>query len=145
MLMQETRNQLVVYRTAHPGVIHFIGGGGEAKLLIGPAQSERHPDISIYLSPPPDVQDVWSVWVPAIVIEIVSKSSSKRDYDVKPAEYLKFGVDEYWVIDPIKQQMTAFLRWRGQWKNKVVKPSQKYSTPILPEFSLDLKRVLAAK
>jgi hypothetical protein len=68
-----------------------------------------------------------------------------QDYEVKPAEYLEFGVDEYWVIDPIKQQMTAFLRWRGQWKNKVVKPSQKYSTPILPEFFLDLNRVLAAK
>jgi hypothetical protein len=56
MLMQETRNQLVVYRIAHPGAIDFVGGGGEAKMLIGPAQSERHPDISIYLSPPPAVE-----------------------------------------------------------------------------------------
>jgi Uma2 family endonuclease len=143
--LQEIREQLSVYKIAHSSVIDYIGGGSEAKMLIGPAESERHPDLSIYLSSPPEVDDVWSVWVPAIVIEIVSKSSIKRDYEVKPSEYLEFGVDEYWIIDSIKQQMTALSRWRGQWKEKTLKPSQKYSTPILPGFSLDLKRVLAAK
>jgi hypothetical protein len=39
--------------------------------------------------------------------------------------------------------MTAKVRWRGQWKDKPVKPTQKHTTPLLPGFSLDLKRVLA--
>jgi Uma2 family endonuclease len=143
--VQGTRDQLVSYRLAHPDIIYLIGGGSEAKMLIGPAQSERHPDISVYLSPPPAVQDVWSIWVPAIVVEVVSKSSIKRDYEVKPSEYLEFGVDEYWIIDSMKQQMTALQRWRGQWREKIVKPAQKYSTPNLPGFSLDLKRVLSTK
>jgi len=143
--VQETRDQLASFRLTHRDVIYLVGGGGEAKMLIGAAQSERHPDISVYLSPPPAVEDVWSIWVPAIVVEVVSKSSIKRDYEDKPSEYLEFGVDEYWIIDSIKQQMTAMQRWRGQWREKIVKPAQKYSTPNLPGFSLDLKRVLAAK
>jgi Uma2 family endonuclease len=90
------------------------------------------------------LDDVWSIWVPAIVIEVLSKSSAKRDYDDKPPEYLTFGVDEYWIVDAFKQQMTAKLRWRGQWKDKLLKPTQKHSTRLLPGFSLDLKRVLQA-
>src|SRR5947209_8064421 len=45
------RNQLGTYDDTNPGIIHFLGGGGEAKMLIGPAESERHPELSIYLSP----------------------------------------------------------------------------------------------
>jgi len=54
------------------------------------------------------------------------------------------GIDEYWIIDTAKNQMNVQIRWRGQWKKKVVKPAQKYSTHHLPEFSLDLKKVFAA-
>jgi hypothetical protein len=35
-------------------------------------------------------------------------------------------------------------RWRGQWQSKTYKASQKFITPLLPGFLLDLKRVLAA-
>jgi Uma2 family endonuclease len=138
------RNQLVLYQEANPGVIHSITGSFDSKVLIASAQSERHPDLSVYLSPPPDVEDVWSLWIPEIVIEVVSPSSSRRDYHDKPGEYLEFGIDEYWIIDAQKQQMTAMTRWRGQWKPKILKPSQKYTTRQMPGFTLDLSRVISA-
>ena len=142
--VQEIREQLTRYRFEHPDTIMVIAAGNEAKILLASDQSERHPDLLVYLSSPPDVKDVWSIWVPAIVVEIVSESSIKRDYEDKPPEYLGFGIDEYWIVDAMKQQMTALTRWRGQWKEKIVKPSQKYATSHLPGFSLDLKRVFAA-
>jgi Uma2 family endonuclease len=142
--LQEIRDQLVAYRIENPDRIYLIGGGAEAKLLIRSFESERHPDLSVYLTPPPEVSDVWSLWVPTIVIEIVSGRSGKRDYEDKPPEYLDFGVAEYWVIDAEKGQMTVLTRWGGQWKKKMVKPPQKYATHHLPGFTLDLKRVLAA-
>jgi Uma2 family endonuclease len=113
-------------------------------MLIGADQTERHPDISVYLSPMPEGDDIWSIWVPAIAIEIVSESSAKRDYDEKPDEYLAFGVMEYWIVDGFKNQLTVLSRYRGTWREKIVKPSQKYTTRYLPGFSLDLKRVLSA-
>jgi hypothetical protein len=143
--LQALRNQLIVYQEAHPEIVHSITGSNESKVLLAEDQSERHPDLSVYLAPPPEVDDVWSLWVPAIVIEVVSKSSLKRDYEDKPPEYLSFGVDEYWIVDSLKQQLTVMRRWRGQWKPTVVKPAQaKYTTPLLPGFALDLKRIFAA-
>ena len=138
------RSQFVRYEDTHPDVIDFIGGSGEAKVLLSPDQSERHPDLCIYLSVQPPVKDVWAVWVPEIVIEVVSARSIKRDYEDKPAEYLGFGIREYWIVDSMKQQMTAMVRRAGRWKTQILKPPQKYSTYLLPGFSLNLKRVLAA-
>jgi Uma2 family endonuclease len=142
--VQVVRNALVVYQDSSPGRIHSVAGSNESKILLAGDQSERHPDVSVYLSPPPAGPDVWSRWIPAIVVEVVSKRSTKRDYQDKPAEYLSFGIDEYWIVDSSRNQMTAMTRWRGQWKEKILKPTQKYSTPLLPGFSLDLKRVLSA-
>jgi Uma2 family endonuclease len=143
--VQDVRDQLVVYRLASRDVIHTVAGSNECKILLQDEQSERHPDVSVYLTPPPDVKDVWSVWVPAIVVEVVSERSGPRDYEEKPPEYLKFGVTEYWIVDAARRRMTALTRWRGGWRTKVVKPGQKYVTPLLPKFALDLKRVIGTK
>jgi len=142
--VQELRKQFFRYDEQHPDVVHSIASSNECKLLIASIRSERHPDLSIYLGPPPEV-DVWSLWVPQIVIEVVSQRSARRDYDDKPAEYLEFGVDEYWIVDASKDQMTVLTRWRGLWKKKIVKPAQpKHTTHHLPGFALDLRKVLAA-
>jgi Uma2 family endonuclease len=138
----DIRDQFIVYKTANPGIIHAVGDTGGTKILIESEQSERHPDIAVYTSPMPDVDEIWSIWVPAIAVEIVSESSIKRDYDEKPSEYLAFGIQEYWIVDGFKKQMTVLSRFRGQWKEKIVKPPQKYASRLLPGFSLDLKRAL---
>jgi Uma2 family endonuclease len=145
--VQELRDQLTAHRLANPGSIRYIGGGSEAKMLIAAVESERHPDLSVYTTPPPagvTGAEVWAVWVPTIVIEFVSARSGKRDYEEKPDEYLISGVGEYWVVDCPERRFTAMTRYRGQWRPKVLKPSQKYVTNLLPGLSLDLKRVFAA-
>ena len=142
--VQEARDQLAVYRLANRGVIDLVATGSEAKLLIAPTESERHPDLLIYCHPAPELEHPWSLWVPEIVIEVVSESSRKRDYEVKPEEYLQLGIDEYWIIDAMKKQMTVLQRWRGQWKPQLVRPPKKYATRFLPGFAPDLGRVIAA-
>jgi Uma2 family endonuclease len=143
-VVQEIRNQLVKYQIERPDVIHYLALSNDAKLLVNSTQSERHPDLFVYCSPAPDVEDPWSIWTPEIVIEVVSKSSRTRDYDEKPPDYLEVGVDEYWIVDAPKNLMTVLSRWRGQWKPTTVRPPKRYSTRWLPGFQLDVKRVIAA-
>lgn len=135
--------QLIMWKleNSHRGSIAFRG---ECKVAIEPFQSERKPDICVYLRTAPHLADAWSYWVPEIIVEIVSPQSTHRDYVLVPEEYRRFGALEYWIVDPLKKRMTVNTRWRGMWKPNVIKASQKYTTPLLPGFSLDLKKVFAA-
>ena len=136
--------QLYLYQAAHPEIIRVIGGGGDMKILAEGFESERHPDIFVYKTEAPDSEDIWSVWVPEIVIEVVSPSSEKRDYEEKPPEYLAFGVSEYWIFDEPKQQVTVLQRFGGRWKPRVLNPTQTITTHLLPGFELNIQAVFAA-
>jgi Uma2 family endonuclease len=122
-----------------------MAAGSDCKLLIAALESERHPDLAIYKTTRPrGVEDYWAVWVPEIVVEIVSPSSSRRDYDEKPEEYLRFGVREYWIVDADREVFTV-LRRRGQrWIESTYGPADVYRTRLLPGFEFRCDLVFAA-
>jgi Uma2 family endonuclease len=139
------RRQLFSYDLAHPNVIYGVGGGGECKILLATeeGESERHPDVAVYKTPPPD-DDVWATWIPDLVMEIVSPGSEDRDYVEKRAEYLRFGVREYWIIDSTRGEVLVLRRRGGQWTERVVRPPQTCTTRLLPGFELDCAAVFEA-
>jgi Uma2 family endonuclease len=51
---------------------------------------------------------------PDIAVEIVSPSSRQYDLVEKNVNYGRFGVREYWLIDPIARQATFFTQAEGQ-------------------------------
>ena len=85
----------------HPGRIEMIGGGGESRFVIPITESDRHPDIAVYTTiPPSNDSHAWWDWPPELAVEVVSPESRTRDHEIKPPEYLAYGVGEYWVLDP---------------------------------------------
>jgi Uma2 family endonuclease len=138
------RRQFYAYEAANPGRIHSIASGGECKILISAADSERHPDLAIYKSPPDAEEDLWANWVPEIAIEVVSPGSEHRDYVEKREEYFQFGVREYWIIDAARQEMLVLRRSGGRWVERIVGAEEKYKSRLLPGFEFDLKLVLEA-
>ena len=95
---------------------------------------------------PTDVaeNEIWAVWIPEIVIEVVSPSSVHRDYEEKPEEYLQFGVREYWIVDGEKRQMLVLRRSGGKWAERTVRPPALYKTHLLPDFEFECEQVFAA-
>jgi Uma2 family endonuclease len=138
------RIQLAVYQAAEPEEIYLVASSMDAKLLSGEYESERHPDMSIYLDSPPRVADYWWKWIPAIVVEFVSRSSRKRDYQEKPEEYLSMGVKEYWIIDVDQGKITILQRSRGKWKETVLGRDNTYQTKLLPGFELNCRPIFEA-
>jgi Uma2 family endonuclease len=140
------RRQFHAYDLANPGRIHTIAGGNECKLVIQGFESERHPDLAIYKTLPPegDDADVWSQWIPEIVVEIVSASPRDRDYNQKPEEYFRFGVREYWIVDAVEGEMKVLRRSRGRWAERTIKPPQVYQTPLLPGLELSIEAAFKA-
>ena len=56
--------------------------------LVDALDSERHPDLAVYLTPPPEQEDrnFWRRWVPDIVIEVVRRQCTIRRYQEKPVQ-----------------------------------------------------------
>jgi Uma2 family endonuclease len=53
--------------------------------------------------------------IPDLVVEIVSRSSRTLDYGDKKQLYARYGVPEYWLIDPYRQMVEFFQNDSGQW------------------------------
>jgi Uma2 family endonuclease len=123
-----------------------VMGSMECKLLIPALASERHPDVAIYLGPPPKIEgkDFWSKWIPEIVVEIVSPSSQKRDYEEKPQEYLRMGVREYWIVDARKRALVVMRRVRNRWVESVIEPPALYRTRLIPGLEISCGAVFEA-
>ncbi len=51
-LFDALHQQFSDFKSKHPKLIYAIAGGGECKLLIADLESERHPDLAIYKTPP---------------------------------------------------------------------------------------------
>src|SRR5688572_18417162 len=80
LLVQAIRDPLIMYRLAHPDLVSYIASGSDAVIRMPEMQSERHPDILVYLTPPPaDDAQPWEYWIPEIVVEVISVGSEDRD------------------------------------------------------------------
>jgi Uma2 family endonuclease len=120
------------YRRDHPGVIVLVAAGSDCRLRLPGMQSDRHPDRAIYLSPPPRGRKPWTRWVPEIVIEVVSRRGEDRDYVEKREEYLRAGVTEYWILDPLRNRMLVLQRAGDVWEEVVVTADAVYHPHLLP-------------
>jgi Uma2 family endonuclease len=82
--------------------------------------------------------------VPAIAVEFLSPGtkSRKRDYEEKRREYLDLGVQEFWLFDRFRKQLTVFHRRGGTDREQVVPMAETYATPLLPGFELPIGQIL---
>ena len=147
LLVDAIRDQSWHFRRGRPRLIFVIASGMECKLLIRALESERHPDLAVYMTPPPggrNDDDVWSVWIPTIVIEVVSPSSRRWDYEEKPEEYLRLGIGECWIVDADEELIKVLKRSRGNWREVIVRPPALYKTRHLPGLEFSIARVFEA-
>lgn len=81
---------------------------------------------------------------PALVIEILSESSSVRDKRSKRALYERAGVREYWIVDPDNDCIFVYrLERPGRFRvpETFDAAAETLATPLLPGFALDLRRL----
>lgn len=134
------------YKIAHPDAIHAILGTMECKLPIPSWDSERHPDIAVYLTRPKGKKDrtLWRTWLPELVIEVVSESSRDRDYVEKRDEYWSLGVKEYWIVDAKLAQVLVLRRGKSAWLEKALGADDVLETKLLPGFKLAWRAIFDA-
>ena len=77
---------------------------------------------------------------PALVVEILSKWTRRRDRQTKRDLYDRAGVREYWVIDPIENRLAVHRRREDGRLGAVADLGEQdtLTTPLLPGFALGL-------
>lgn len=73
---------------------------------------------------------------PYIVVEVLSPDDRSRDLDDKIDDYLAFGVENIWVIDPGRSRVTVWTRDGGRICRDTVNTSDgQLSIPLSEVFA----------
>ena len=81
---------------------------------------------------------------PALIVEILSPGTRRRDIGVKRQLYDRGGVREYWIVDPEASTVTVHHRSsdsRFVLREVLAKSSEALTTPLLPGFVISLEKL----
>jgi Uma2 family endonuclease len=80
---------------------------------------------------------------PDIAVEVVSRESRHRDYDLKRRLYEEAGVSEYWIVDPIQKRVEFLLLEEGRYQLAPLEQNRLFRSRALPGFWIDVDWLLA--
>ncbi len=79
---------------------------------------------------------------PDLIIEILSPSSIETDRIFKKLVYEKFGVKEYWIVDPQEEMIEVWnLKGTNFQLHQKAKKTQKFKSKLLEDLELDLSLI----
>jgi Uma2 family endonuclease len=134
-LLGEIYFELSLYLRQHPGL-------GEAFLspfdVVLSTWDVVEPDLLLILETQKSILTEANVQgAPAIVVEILSPSTRRRDQTIKRKLFERAGVLEYWLVDPRDSAVSVFRRDGDRFTVPEMLPAAAIlTTALLPGFSL---------
>jgi Uma2 family endonuclease len=91
--------------------IKKLGTVGVEKVMISLTRNDYEPDLVFFAKEKSDLFTDDQVLFPApnFVVEILSKKTAPKDKGVKKQDYAAHGIPEYWIIDPVSQQIQQYV------------------------------------
>jgi Uma2 family endonuclease len=81
---------------------------------------------------------------PILVVEVVSDSTVATDYRAKHSEYSVLDIPEYWIVDPLKAQVTVGRLETGRYDDEIFTGHDLVRCLVLPDLALTAQQVLSA-
>jgi Uma2 family endonuclease len=80
--------------------------------------------------------------VPDLIIEILSPSTAERDRHLKRKTYAKFGVTEYWLVDPVTCTVHILRLHEGDYQSvSTFSLQQNLTSPLFQGLNLPLTEI----
>jgi len=100
------------------------------------------PDICV-ICDPSKLDDRGCIGAPDLVVEVLSPSTARHDKEKKFHLYEKFGVREYWIVDPKTKTVHVFLLQPNEKYDlgTVYECNQKAPVRIFEGLEIDLKEL----
>ncbi len=81
---------------------------------------------------------------PDLMVEILSPGTEERDRGYKKVLYSRYGVREYWIVDPDQAVVEVYRHEAGGLKlAQTLLETDRLSTPLLGNSAIDLTEVFA--
>jgi Uma2 family endonuclease len=81
---------------------------------------------------------------PDFVVEILSESNRRKDEVLKLERYDRFGVAEYWIVDPKRDRVKVYRRESDRLEQvEVVSKGGTLTSPFFPGLTIDVRAVFA--
>ena len=82
---------------------------------------------------------------PDLIIEIISPSSAYYDLLEKKEIYEKFGVQEYWIVDPKKQRVEIYVNHDNQFElNQRLDSKGTLKSRVLAGFEMSVEQIFCS-
>lgn len=95
------------------------------------------PDLLFVRNERKEILKDWVRGAPDLAVEILSPSTAARDRGIKLKAYARFGVKEYWIVDPEGQTIELYrLAPEGYELTRTFRHEEGFSSPLLPGFAL---------
>lgn len=94
----------------------FVGKNkGKRKVMVAPLDVQLDKDIWTMVQPdilvvcdPSIITQKRMEGAPDLIVEILSPTNRRKDVSLKLYKYIKAGVKEYWIVDPVKRITTVY-------------------------------------
>jgi len=113
-----------------------------------PSGDTLEPDVSFisearFAAGPAPVRGRFLGIVPDLAVEILSKSTARRDRGVKKSIYEQCGVREYWIVDPDRRLVTVYrLGDAGYGTGERIRAGR-IASRVLPQLELTIEDLFA--
>jgi len=106
----------------------------------------REPDL-VFMNMENGARITRDYWIGAdLVLEVVSDDDRRRDLEVKRQEYAQAGIPEYWIVDPMLEQITVLaLEGSSYVVHGEFPKGTKASSKLLEGFNVDVTEALSVK
>lgn len=114
------------------------------RLLVAPSDVKLfehtvcQPDLLLIHRDRREIVHGYTVGTPDLAVEVLSKSSARRDRALKLEIYARAGLPEYWLVDP-QARLLELRSLAGEGYRLVPHPAHRAASLRFPELELDLE------
>ncbi len=127
-----------------------LGRIGVENVMVSLTHNDFEPDIVFYKEEKAHTFTKGQMLFPApdFVVEILSKSTARTDRTIKKEDYAAHGVQEYWIIDPLKQTTEQYLlpvdEKAAYLPAKIYSIRDEITSPVIEGFTIPVSAVFDA-
>jgi len=124
-----------------------LGFVGVEKIMIKFTRNDYEPDISFFNKSKANQfkQDQILFPVPNMIVEVLSKSTEKRDRGIKFNDYQNHGVKEYWIIDPKKKVIEQYINTNEKFELVLKSDSGEIKSSAISKLILPVATIFDSK